>query len=431
MNRRSVSRFVFAAACAGWGVAPAAFAQSPAPVFEPQTIDDAIKIGYGLAIGDVDGDGKPDILLADKTDIVWYRNPDWQKHVIVSRLSLLDNVCLAARDLDGDGKVEIAVGAQWNPGETSDEAKSGGVFYLLPPADRTQRWTPVKLPHEPTTHRMKWLQVGEKEFRLLVVPLHGRGNHPGQGTGAPVKVLAYRPPADPSRAEDWTIETADASLHKTHNFDVRKSRSGVESFWLGGMEGVRLVTYENGAWKSTPVEQPGLDLGVGEIRGAGSQILAVIQPMHGNQVAVYHDDDGRTVLDTGLASGHALVCQPLRGGGFPDIAAGWREPDAAGKVGIKLYVRDDTSSEENWETHVIDDNHMACEDLAAADLDGDGKPELIAAGRATHNVIIYWNKTDFGPAPDATRPELPPLTDEEKARLKARQEERAKAEEPD
>ena len=28
-----------------------------------------------------------------------------------------------------------------------------------------------------------------------------------------------------------------------------------------------------------------------------------------------------------------------------------------------------------------------------ADLDGDGRPEVIAAGRASHNVVIYWNET--------------------------------------
>ena len=42
--------------------------------------------------------------------------------------------------------------------------------------------------------------------------------------------------------------------------------------------------------------------------------------------------------------------------------------------------------------HVIDDGGVGCEDLVAADLDGDGRPDIIAGGRATHNVKIYWNR---------------------------------------
>jgi hypothetical protein len=42
---------------------------------------------------------------------------------------------------------------------------------------------------------------------------------------------------------------------------------------------------------------------------------------------------------------------------------------------------------------LVDDNTMACEDLKLADLNGDGRLDVIAAGRATKNVIIYWNET--------------------------------------
>ncbi len=41
---------------------------------------------------------------------------------------------------------------------------------------------------------------------------------------------------------------------------------------------------------------------------------------------------------------------------------------------------------------MVDDNKMACEDLTVADLDGDGKIDIIAAGRATKNLKIYWNQ---------------------------------------
>lgn len=45
--------------------------QAPDPAFEAKTIDD-VAIGYGLQIGDGDGDGDLDVLLADKSEIVWY-----------------------------------------------------------------------------------------------------------------------------------------------------------------------------------------------------------------------------------------------------------------------------------------------------------------------------------------------------------------------
>jgi AcrR family transcriptional regulator len=38
------------------------------------------------------------------------------------------------------------------------------------------------------------------------------------------------------------------------------------------------------------------------------------------------------------------------------------------------------------------------EDLQLADLDGDGKLDIIAAGRATKNVKVYFNTTTAAPA---------------------------------
>ena len=122
-----------------------AFVAHSAPSFRAVEIDDKIEIGYGVAVADVDGDKKPDILLADAKQIAWYQNPSWEKHVIAEKLTQRDHVCIAARDIDGDGKAELAVGAEWNPGDT---VNSGTVLYMVPPKDRTQKWEPVEL-HQP------------------------------------------------------------------------------------------------------------------------------------------------------------------------------------------------------------------------------------------------------------------------------------------
>lgn len=360
--------------------------QSP---FKSQVIDTEITIGYGVAIGDVDGDGKPDILLADKKEIVWYQNGDWKKHVIVENLTASDNVCIAAQDIDGDGKVEIAVGAQWNPGETSDTTKSGAVFYLIRPDDPTQEWTPKQLHHEPTTHRMRWMKNGKSSY-LIVVPLHGRGNSNGEGAG--VKVLAYKFPKDPSG--NWKYEVIDESMHLTHNLVVIGKESD-NAILLGGKEGVMMIKKEGISWSTIPFPLPG-NGGVGELRMGTSEkqthFLATVEPMHGNQL-VANDlvTETRTVLSDQLKDGHALAVGDFLGLGSDQIAVGWRLPNEAGEFGMKLFVPKNGSFadfEEIW----IDRNGMACEDLQAADLDGDGKLDLIASGRSTKNLKIYWNR---------------------------------------
>jgi hypothetical protein len=360
---------------------------SSQPKFEAQTIDNSIAIGYGLVIGDVDGDGKPDILLADKKQFVWYRNGDWKRFIMIDSLTQHDNVCLAARDLDGDGKVEVAVGAQWNPGETTDTAQSGSVHYLLRPADPTERWKAIKLHHEPTVHRMQWVRSPGGAFSLVVAPLHGRGNRGGAGEG--VKILAYRFPKDVYG--EWQIDTLEKSMHLTHNFDVEESKSS-SRIYLGGKEGITTIELFSGSVQKTPA----ITNGVGEIRlgktAGGKRMRAAIEPMHGTELAVYPGDQWKRVaLDSNLKEGHALAVGDILKRGNHQIVAGWRNPNKDGKVGIKLYIPADRQGL-NWDSVWIDDNGMACEDLKLADLDGDGKLDIIAAGRATHNLKIYWNK---------------------------------------
>lgn len=370
-------------------------AEPPEPKFRAVTVDDKIQIGYGLAVADVNGDGKLDVLLADKKQFVWYENPAWMKHVIVENLTEKDNVCIAARDIDGDGKCEIAVGAEWNPGDT---VNSGSVHYLIPPADRTQKWTPVELHREPTVHRMRWMKREDGKFDLVVVPLHGRGNKGGAGEG--VKILAYRMPADPK--QPWETELLDGSLHATHNFDlVQWDDDAAHEMLVGGKEGSFLWDRKDG--KNSFTQLGGNEGGgAGEIRLGKlptTRFFATVEPMHGNNLVVYTPSEhigakwNRAVLDATLNDGHAVACGDLLGTGGDQIVVGWRAMGKNGaKVGIKLLTALDADAAK-WRTTLVDDNTMACEDLLLADLDGDSKLDIVAAGRATKNVKIYFNET--------------------------------------
>jgi hypothetical protein len=378
---------------------PWAAAELPELRVRPQTIDAAIQIGYGLAVADVDGDGQPDILLADAKQIVWYRNPTWEKFVMAENLTARDNVAIAARDVDGDGRAEVAVGAEWNPGDT---VNSGAVFLLDPPADRTQRWTPRRLPHVPTTHRMLWFRSGERRFHLAVLPLHGRGNRNGAGEG--VQFLGYEWPWRPSSTPEPLMSSL-PPLHLAHNFDVLSGGTpqAAETLLVAAKEGLYTVN----APMNRAVPNRITSINAGEVRAGslpGGRFAVTIEPMHGNELVVYRAPvtpassgadwtQRRTVLDDTLIQGHGLATGDVLGIGGDQIVAGWRGGPPGSKVGIRLYAPADATGE-TWRMHaVIDDNTMACEDLKLADLNGDGRLEIIAAGRATKNVVIYWNET--------------------------------------
>lgn len=359
--------------------------------FRQQTIDSNIVIGYGVAIGDVDGDKRPDILLADKKQFVWYRNGDWKKFVMIENLTVYDNVCIAAEDMDGDGKVEVAIGAQWNPSETNDEGKSGAVYFMIRPEDPTLLWTTIKLYHEPTIHRMRWINSSDDGSFLVVLPLHGKENKEGQGKSVNMIVWKY-PNLLQKKEPAYIVQT---NLHLTHNLDIFISeKSKKKSIYIAGKEGIGIL--EKGFQQSSEMkiyELPG-SKGAGEVRlgksDVGSGFIATIEPMHGKYLVLYNDKGKRHVLDSSLNEGHALIAADILGLGYDQLIAGWRAPNSEGKVGIKLY-RKKNGSESEWEWQWIDDNNMACEDLQVIDLNGDGKLEIIASGRRTHNLKIYWN----------------------------------------
>ena len=308
--------------------------------FKEQTIDDKIGIGYGLAIADVNGDKKKDVLLVDAAEVAWYENPTWQKHVISGKLTERDHVCIAAEDINGDGKAEIAIGAQWNPGDT---VNSGAVFYLVAPEDRSQKWKAVKLPHEPTVHRMWWTHDDSGKYSLIVAPLHGRGNKNGAGDG--VKLLEYIVPANPDG--EWKTRLIEDTMHMTHNLDpVQWDTDRSQEILYGGKEAIFLLDKKGDSWSKTKLagDQTGF-AGVGELRlGKQKQgrFIATIEPMHGTNVAVYTTAQGgdswnRLVIDSSLNDGHAVGIGDLLQTGDDQVVIGWRGKNADGKVGLKLF----------------------------------------------------------------------------------------------
>ena len=106
------------------------------PRFEAQEIDPhAGEVCYAVTVADVNGDGKPDVVAVTEDAVVWYENPSWAKHDIIRKATARDNVCIQPHDIDGDGRIDFALGAGWRP---TDTTKPGTLQWLG--RDREGRW---------------------------------------------------------------------------------------------------------------------------------------------------------------------------------------------------------------------------------------------------------------------------------------------------
>jgi hypothetical protein len=400
--------FLLAMACAS--PATAAF-----PDFKMQEIDDKLKIGYAVLAADINGDAKPDIVVVDQLQVVWYENPTWKKRVILDGKSKADNVCAATLDIDGDGKLDIVLGAGWKP---SDTLNPGTLQWLKRGKSLDDEWTMHPIPcDEPTVHRVRAFDIdGDGKPEIVHVPLQGKGaTAKGNFTdGKPVRMIAYAVPKDPEKPENWKATVLNEELHVCHNFCPPSVKTARPTFYATAYEGVFKLTKPEGkpwaAERLNPGNQanPKSNRGASEIkhtRIGDGDVLATIEPWHGNEVVVYTPDRDREtlnpymerkVIDKQLRWGHAVWFADLDGDKTDEMVIGVRDNPAKGgmfteKMGVRVYKCTDGKGAK-WDRLMVDPGGVAVEDLTVADLDADGRPDIIACGRATRNVRIYWNK---------------------------------------
>ena len=366
--------------------------------FRGEQIASDFGVGYAVATGDVNGDGQTDIVAISGTDLVWFNAPAkdasgaatapaWQKQVILSGATPKDNVCIALNDIDRDGKLDVAIGASWQPSNTN----SGGTLHWVRQSAAGAPWELYSIGEEPTLHRIRWADVdGDRTRELVVTPLHGRGTKGPEWQGQGARILVFRPSAKPA-SEPWTTEVADDTLHILHNFlPLNFDSDPQEELLTASREGVSLL--ERGPkekWSRTLIGEgsPG-EIKIGRV--GGRRLLATVEPWHGKSVVIYAEQPGiwaRTVIESDIAGGHALGWADFDGDGDDELAVGWRE----GKPGVAVYDVDRTGALKS--KTMVDEGGMATEDLVVADLNGDKQPDIVASGRATRNVKIYWNET--------------------------------------
>jgi len=350
--------------------------------FTEHTIASNLKGGYQVVVADINHDGKPDIiaLASGMTELVWFENPTWERHVIAGGLSRMIN--LAAWDIDGDGIPEIVLASEF----ANEASKSIGIVSVLHHnGDPRQLWTVKEIDRITTAHRLRWADIAGDGKKVLVnAPLTGpKAAAPDYRDHVPL--VFYRP-------GEWKRELIDSTNEGVQHgiFVVDWDGNGREDLLTASFSGIDLYRYgSNGKWTRTEISKgdPGAwpksgssDIAVGHLKG--ERFLVAIEPWHGNQVSVYRKDGTewkRTVIDDSLTDGHTIALADLDGDGNDEIVAGFRQ----GAKSVYIYKLDAAGK---WVKRVLDQGGMPAASCAVADLNADGRPDIVCIGAA----VLKW-----------------------------------------
>src|SRR6476620_1905536 len=137
------------------------------PKFEWQEIESGLQVGYSVKLADVNNDGRLDVIVLDSRRVIWYENPTWKPHIVLEGQTPPDNVCMAPLDVNGDGKLDLAIGAGWQVSQSYTHN-----LFWLEQTELDKPWKLHQIGTSPNVHRMQWMDVaGDARPELVVVPL--------------------------------------------------------------------------------------------------------------------------------------------------------------------------------------------------------------------------------------------------------------------
>jgi hypothetical protein len=366
--------------------------------------------GYQVAVADVNADGRLDILgLSSAHSIVeWYENPTWKPRPITT--STHKNISLAPIFHPGYPARGVALASDF---ALDDSTHGGSLWWAEPAADADQEWHLHPFGRIPTSHRLRWANLdGKGRVALVDAPLLGFGavapeyKVPAPLTWFEMPEVIRRGHAAAGKATpmEWPSHLIDDSLTVVHGLNVLDwDGDGRDEILTASFEGVHMfhsagcgaeLTWTRthlgeGDQQSRP-KRGASEIGVGKV--AGKRFLATIEPWHGDQVAVYLEARpgelwARHVIDPSFHEGHALACADLDGDGNDEIVAGFRGHGTS----LYVYYAADASGR-NWESQLLD-AEMAASGVVIADVNSDGRSDVVAIGSSTGNVKWYENRS--------------------------------------
>ena len=357
--------------------------------FDKQVLATDLKGGYQVVTCDVNGDGKLDVIAlgSDMSDLVWFENPTWKRHVMAKDLPSMVNLACWTPAPGAIPTIAVAYGFSMYP-----EKSTGEVAVLTSGEDPRNPWTSRVIDRLPTSHRLRWADIGGNGNNYLInAPLADpKTTAPDYRGHVP---LVYYRPGEWKRREIGNEEEGIVHGIFVNDWD----HNGRQDILIGGFLGIHLYGYgPDGKWSRTEIAKGSprpwpksgtSDISVGHL--GKEKFLATIEPWHGNEVVVYREraeNWEREVIDNTILDGHNIETADFDGDGQDEIVAGFR-----GKpYGVYLYHWNG----KRWDREIVEQGEVSAAGCAVADLSGAGRKDIVCIGGATHNLVIYRPSTE-------------------------------------
>jgi hypothetical protein len=319
-------------------------------------------------------------------ELVWFENPTWERHVIAGGFTKMINLVV----IDSGTHPIIVLASNFS----SEAKKSLGIVSVLEPGNDVRAlWTVKEIDRLPTSHRLRLADIDGSGNKVVINSALTAADVAKPDEHAHTPLVYYRP-------GEWKrriiSDENEGVVHGMCVFDW--NGDGRDEILTASFVGIHLYSLLlDGTWSRTeltkgdpsPWPKSGAsDIAVGSL--GSRRFLCSIEPWHGNQVVVYCEDNGswmRHVIDSSFVEGHAISTADLNKDGKDEIIAGYR-----GEGGSLYIYTSESDDGVRWQRHDLDRGGIRAASCVVLDLNGDGKLDVVCIGSATSKLKWYENK---------------------------------------